>query len=35
MYLVANNERISLQCDMYLEVSSRDYLVVSDEDLRL
>ena len=32
---VALDKRIHLQCDLYLEVSSREYLVTSDERVRL
>ena len=32
-YLVASDERISLQCESYLEVDSRDYLIASDKHI--
>ena len=32
---VASDKHVHLQCDSYLEVSSRDYLVASNERIRL
>ena len=32
---VASDKYVCLQCDLYLEVTSKDYLVASDERVRL